>query len=79
MYLLQDYAVKMWLDGGAPKEKLIMGFPTYGRSFTLSNTMDTGLGAPSIGRGTAGPYNRESSVLAYYEVRFCMQLYQKLP
>ncbi|CAG2257055.1 E3.2.1.14 [Mytilus edulis] len=63
-----DYAVKMWLDGGAPKEKLIMGFPTYGRSFTLSNTMDTGLGAPSIGRGTAGPYTRESSVLAYYEI-----------
>ncbi|XP_076075581.1 chitinase-3-like protein 1 isoform X2 [Mytilus galloprovincialis] len=63
-----DYAVKMWLDGGAPKEKLIMGFPTYGRSFTLSNTMNTGLGAPSIGRGTAGPYTRESSVLAYYEI-----------
>ncbi|CAC5392476.1 E3.2.1.14 [Mytilus coruscus] len=63
-----DYAVKMWLNGGAPKEKLIMGLPTYGRSFTLSNTMETGLGAPSIGRGTAGPYTREKSVLAYYEI-----------
>ncbi|XP_052068082.1 chitinase-3-like protein 1 isoform X1 [Mytilus californianus] len=63
-----DYAVKMWLNGGAPKEKLIMGLPSYGRSFTLSNTMETGLGAPSIGRGTAGPYTREKSVLAYYEI-----------
>ncbi|XP_003933499.1 acidic mammalian chitinase isoform X1 [Saimiri boliviensis] len=67
-YLNVDYVMSYWKDNGAPAEKLIVGFPTYGRTFTLSNPSNTGIGAPTSGAGPAGPYTRESGFLAYYEI-----------
>ncbi|XP_067863652.1 acidic mammalian chitinase-like [Heptranchias perlo] len=66
-YFNIDYAVKYWRDNGAPAEKLIVGFPTYGRSFTLS-TSDTSVGAPISGPGQAGQLTREPGFWAYYEI-----------
>lgn len=57
-----------WRSNGAPAEKLLVGFPTYGKSFTLQNPSDTSVGAPASGPGPAGPYTREAGTLAYYEV-----------
>ncbi|XP_057243808.1 acidic mammalian chitinase-like, partial [Malurus melanocephalus] len=48
--------------------KLLVGFPTYGKSFTLQNPSDTSVGAPASGPGPAGPYTREAGTLAYYEI-----------
>ncbi|XP_027394038.1 acidic mammalian chitinase-like [Bos indicus x Bos taurus] len=45
-YFNCEYAMKYWRDNGVPSEKLIMGFPTYGRTFRLS-TSDTCL-CPSL-------------------------------
>ncbi|XP_067913820.1 acidic mammalian chitinase-like [Heterodontus francisci] len=67
IYFNVDFAVKYWRDNGAPAEKLIVGFPTYGRSFTLSS-FQTGVGAPVSGAGQAGPYTRSPGFLAYYEI-----------
>ncbi|XP_017354841.1 acidic mammalian chitinase isoform X2 [Cebus imitator] len=67
-YLNVDYVMNYWKDNGAPAEKLIVGFPTYGRTFTLSNPSNNGIGAPTSGAGPAGPYTRESGFLAYYEI-----------
>lgn len=54
---------------GAPKEKLIIGLATYGRSFTLTSPSTTnGMNAPSSGGGKAGEFTRESGFLAFYEV-----------
>ena len=33
-----DNAASLWVKLGAPKDKLVIGMPTYGRTFTLSNT-----------------------------------------
>lgn len=52
---------------GAPAEKIIMGIPTYGRSYTLSTKL-TGVEAPVSGAGTLGPFTKEAGILAYYEV-----------
>lgn len=60
--------MRYWRDNGVPAEKLLMGFPTYGRTFRLT-TSDTSVGAPASGAGSAGPYTREAGFWAYYEVK----------
>ncbi|KAH0534516.1 hypothetical protein KQX54_004701, partial [Cotesia glomerata] len=63
-----EAAVNYWLSKGAPKEKLILGVPTYGRTFTLSNPRNNGLGAATSGPGNAGPYTKEAGYLGYQEI-----------
>lgn len=53
---------------GAPKEKLMIGMPTYGRSFTLVDETKFDIGAPASGGGKPGNYTAESGFAAYYEV-----------
>lgn len=57
-----------WKNNGAPAEKLIVGFPTYGNTFTLKNPANHGIGAPISGAGTPGQYTQEAGALAYFEV-----------
>ncbi|XP_066481844.1 acidic mammalian chitinase-like [Tiliqua scincoides] len=66
-YFNCDYAMRYWRDNGVPAAKLLMGFPTYGRTFRLS-TSDTSVGAPASGAGSAGTYTREAGFWAYYEI-----------
>nr|XP_006218557.1 chitotriosidase-1 isoform X5 [Vicugna pacos] len=63
-----DSAVQRWLRKGTPADKLILGMPTYGRSFTLASSLDTGVGALATGPGTPGPFTKERGLLAYYEI-----------
>lgn len=63
-----DHAANLWVKLGAPKEKLIIGMPTYGRSFTLANPDKHGVNNPASGGGKAGEYTKESGFLAYYEI-----------
>jgi len=56
---------------GAPKYKLIVGLPFYGRSYTLGSKENNKPKAPIkkwIGGGQQGYYTREPGILAYYEV-----------
>ncbi|KAJ9573430.1 hypothetical protein L9F63_009158, partial [Diploptera punctata] len=63
-----DHAATMWVKLGAPKDKLVIGMPTYGRTFTLSNTASFKVNSPASGGGKAGDYTKEGGFLAYYEV-----------
>ncbi|GLG95341.1 Probable chitinase 10 [Gryllus bimaculatus] len=65
-----DHAAGMWVKLGAPKEKLVIGMPTYGRTFTLSNPANFKVNAPASGGGKAGEYTKEGGFLAYYEVPY---------
>ena len=56
------------MAGGCPKDKLIIGMPTYGRGFTLVDAANDGYYAAASGPSTAGTYTREAGFLAYYEV-----------
>jgi chitinase len=57
-----------WTNLGAPKEKLVIGMPTYGRSFTLANPARYIVNSPSTGGGEAGKYTGEEGFMSYYEV-----------
>lgn len=63
-----EATIKYWIGKGADKTKLVVGLPTYGRSWTLASPSDNGLNATAIGGGTAGEATRQDGVLAYFEV-----------
>lgn len=54
---------------GAPAEKIMIGMPTFGRTFTLADLSKFDIGSPASGGGIAGPYTSEAGFLAYYEVK----------
>ncbi|XP_012678041.2 acidic mammalian chitinase-like [Clupea harengus] len=62
-----ESTVTYWLEKGAAADKLLLGFPTYGRTFQLTSSY-SGLGAPANGSAGAGPYTREAGFWSYYEV-----------
>ncbi|XP_076670925.1 uncharacterized protein LOC143370135 [Andrena cerasifolii] len=63
-----DYTVSYLLKMGASPDKIILGIPTYGRSYTLFNQDATDLGSPADGPGIEGDATREKGYLAYYEI-----------
>lgn len=67
---MQDYSVKYYLNEGVDRDKLVLGIPTYGRSYTLLNEEVTDIGAPTDGPGAQGVATREKGYLSYYEVKF---------
>jgi chitinase len=64
----------MWTKLGAPKEKLVIGMPTYGRSFTLNDPDQYIVNSAVKDGGKAGEYTKEGGFLAYYEI--CEMLLQ---
>ncbi|XP_051281703.1 acidic mammalian chitinase-like [Dicentrarchus labrax] len=67
IYYNADFAMKYWRNQGAPLEKLLLGFATYGRTFRLSSAAN-GVGASASGPASAGPYTREAGFWSYYEI-----------
>lgn len=57
-----------WKNNGCAPEKLIVGFPTYGQTFTLRDPSDYGIGVLTSSAGPPGRYTKEAGIWAYYEV-----------
>ncbi|KAJ0171833.1 hypothetical protein K1T71_012596 [Dendrolimus kikuchii] len=53
---------------GAPPNKLTLGVPFYGHTFTLSSASSYGVRSPSNGPGIAGPYTATSGLIGYNEI-----------
>ena len=47
--------LKAWIDGYFPRNKIVLGLATYGRSFTLVSTDSNGPEAPVKSHGLPGP------------------------
>ncbi|XP_058456719.1 chitinase-3-like protein 1 [Malaya genurostris] len=69
MQLNINASIHYWLSQGVPKEKVILGIPLYGRSFTLLDPSCNHIGAAVSGPGIAGQYSREPGVIGFNE--FC--------
>ncbi|XP_033943544.1 acidic mammalian chitinase-like [Pseudochaenichthys georgianus] len=67
IYYNVDFSMKYWRDQGAPLEKLLIGFTTYGRTFRTTPA-GNGVGAPASGAAAAGPYTREAGFWSNYEI-----------
>lgn len=63
-----DACVQYWTSQGCPKDKLIVGIPTYGRTFALQDSGQNGVNAPSSGPGDAGPWTATAGFLGYNEI-----------
>lgn len=70
-----DATVQYWLAQGCPKDKLILGITNYGRSFTLEDESDFGIGAPASGVGVKGELTPEVGVLSYREICYKKDLW----
>jgi len=69
-----DSGVNYWISKGFPKEKIIVGVTTYGRSFKLNQTYSTSVGSAAYAGGTAGTWTKEPGFLSAYEI--CQKLAQ---
>ena len=67
-YFNMNFTINYWIEKGASRNKLVLGMPLYGHSFTLTNPAENGLNAPATGGGTEGEFTKAKGFLAYYEI-----------
>ncbi len=56
--------VDLWVRGGMPAPKLVLGPATYGPSWTLANVGQQTMGAPATGPGKAQPATQTAGTMA---------------
>uniref|UniRef100_A0A182JS87 chitinase n=1 Tax=Anopheles christyi TaxID=43041 RepID=A0A182JS87_9DIPT len=60
--------VQQWIRSGCPANKIVLGVPLFGRTYTLQNGDEHGLAAPTSGPGNPGPHTMEGGYRAYFEI-----------
>lgn len=68
-------AVDLFINAGAPINKLILGIPFYGRSFVAKNIDHGSIGDLSEANGFAGPFINDTTFFGYNE--FCKMKNEK--
>ncbi|KAK8374967.1 hypothetical protein O3P69_011314 [Scylla paramamosain] len=68
LYYNVIFTINYYMELGLPREKIVMGIPTYGRCWTLDSLDDTGMLAPAHAPGPAGPYIKIPGTLGFNEI-----------
>ena len=65
-----NFKLQYWLDSGAPPEKIMLGLPLFGHSFSLKNESQflPGSGTATPAAGAPGNYTNKPGLLSYYEI-----------
>jgi chitinase len=73
--------VERVLAQGCNPEKVVMGIPTYGRTYILKDSFNTGVDEAVEGLGEPGPFTLSQGSLGFNEVRHlkatCIMQYQQ--
>ncbi|KAG7212246.1 hypothetical protein KM043_012576 [Ampulex compressa] len=77
-----DAIVRFWMDNGTPGSKIVVGVPTFGRTWKLTSESKIS-GVPPLaadGPGAEGPHTGMPGVLSYAEVcsRLCESAAERL-
>ncbi|KAK2995746.1 hypothetical protein RJ640_025790 [Escallonia rubra] len=46
-----SFGIQSWIQANVPPEKIVMGMPLYGKTWTLQDPNVNGVGAPAVGAG----------------------------
>ena len=68
-----ESSINYWLDSGISKDKLVMGIPTYARSFQTTKSDEMNLHPLSPGPGASGPITKRAGTLSFPEVCLLLQ------
>lgn len=63
-----DASVRAWIRAGAEPKKILLGLGFYGHTFQLAGAGRTGVGAPTVGAGAAGPFTQQQGTASYLEI-----------
>ena len=65
----KNFSVRKFIELGASREKIILGIPTYGKSFTIdSRNTKNPPGVIFTGAGKRGNLTKETGTLGYQEI-----------
>ncbi|XP_044751450.1 chitinase-like protein Idgf4 [Coccinella septempunctata] len=65
-----DFQVNYWTRNGAPSSKIVLGVPTFGRTWQMTSDSNTN-GIPPLtvdGPGEQGLFTRDAGILSYFEI-----------
>lgn len=68
-----DGLIEYYLKEGFPPSKLLVGIPTYGRTYKLANAEKHGIHAPAVDRGDGGPILHKKGVYSYTEALYALK------
>ncbi|XP_052092422.1 putative leucine-rich repeat-containing protein DDB_G0290503 [Mytilus californianus] len=63
-----NWVSNYWLNKGTPRSKIVIGFPLFGRGFTLRNRNNHDIGSEATGGSIAGPHTSEVGYISNFEV-----------
>jgi chitinase len=71
--------VDRMLAQGCNPTKMIMGIPTYGRTYTLKDVYQNGVDAAVDGLGEPGPFTLSNGSLGFNEVKYLSKMILQFP